>query len=77
MDLIHADAIVTARPRTAGPACSARPDAPTIPEPDRPARNAGEPAATVRHRASLALRRLADRLDPMPAGHSPRPGGAS
>lgn len=76
MDLLHAHASITARSRTADLACSALPDAPTIPEPDRPARSAGQPAATVRHRVSLALHRLADRLDPMPADHSPRPGAA-
>lgn len=61
--------------RTTNLAFSALPDAPTVPEPERPTRRAGRPAATLRHGVSVALRRLADRLDTQP-GRTSLPGGA-
>lgn len=76
MELTHAIATMTARQRTADVARSALPDAPTIPEPERPTRSTSEPAANLRHGVSAALRRLADRLDPSPADRTPAAGEA-
>jgi len=76
MDLIHADATISARQRTADLGRSALPDAPIIPEPERPTRRAGQPAADLRHGVSIALRRLADRLEPSPIDRTPLSGGA-
>lgn len=77
MDLIHANATIAARQRAADLGRSALPDAPTIPEPERPTRSTSEPAANLRHGVSAALRRLADRLDPSPADRTPAAGDAS
>jgi len=76
MDLIHADATITARQLTADLARSALPDARTIPEPDRTTRLGGERAARLRRGVSVALRRLADRLDPSSIDRTPVAGGA-
>ena len=76
MELIHANATITARRRTADLARSATPDAPTIPESERPTRSTGEPVANLRHGVSVAPRRLADRLDSSPIDRTPLAGGA-
>ena len=54
---------------TADLANSARPDAPTRPEPE-PAQP-GAKLVPVRQRLSVGLRRLADTVEPEPRPHSP------
>jgi hypothetical protein len=60
------DAYLAAQNRTANAANSALPDSPVVP--DRPKRD-------PRLRISLAIRRLADRIDPMPVPTPPHTPG--
>lgn len=55
-----------ARRRTADLALQARPDAPTTPDPKGGPTSPGRAVESTRRRASLLLRRLADRLDAKP-----------
>ncbi len=59
--------------RSADLARLALPDAPTSPEPDGGRPSPDRAAASLRHLASLFLRRVADRLD-MQSGHPSVPG---
>ena len=75
-DAMSAVAAIGTRDRTAALAHQALPNAPTIPEPERPPRSPGGPAANLRHGLGVALRRLADRLDPSPIDRTPLTGGS-